>query len=73
MIRQVIIKLSQLFIFKYKNWAARNGINFLVAHFHFPPEWVNATAINNDTYIDAIQILTNEIDFPQMSAGTGMA
>lgn len=42
-----------------------------VAHFHFPPEWVNATAINNETYIDALQILTNEIDFPQMSAGTG--
>jgi acyloxyacyl hydrolase len=41
------------------------------AHFHIPPEWMTAKLINKTTYINMLNIVANELDWPQMSAATG--
>jgi acyloxyacyl hydrolase len=41
------------------------------AHFHIPGDWFQAALINENTFKDLIEILTNELDWPQMSAVTG--
>eukprot|EP00039_Didymoeca_costata_P019377 m.337296 g.337296 ORF g.337296 m.337296 type:complete len:579 (+) comp18097_c0_seq1:203-1939(+) len=41
------------------------------AHFHVPPTYLNATAINNHTYQNIEFILENEFDWPELSSMTG--
>jgi acyloxyacyl hydrolase len=41
------------------------------AHFHIPPSYMNASAIQLDTFQNLVEILANEFDWPQMSTGTG--
>uniref|UniRef100_H2ZEF6 Saposin B-type domain-containing protein n=1 Tax=Ciona savignyi TaxID=51511 RepID=H2ZEF6_CIOSA len=40
------------------------------AHFHIPPEYFMAEVINKDTFKDVLMILTDEFDWPQLSAIT---
>jgi acyloxyacyl hydrolase len=41
------------------------------AHFHIPPEYINASAINEDTYDDLLFVISNEFDWPELSSSTG--
>eukprot|EP01125_Pyxidicula_operculata_P007112 TRINITY_DN2423_c0_g1_i1.p1 TRINITY_DN2423_c0_g1~~TRINITY_DN2423_c0_g1_i1.p1 ORF type:complete len:538 (-),score=124.40 TRINITY_DN2423_c0_g1_i1:159-1772(-) len=41
------------------------------AHFSIPPNWLNATAIDGNTYSNLLEVLSNELDFPHRSATTG--
>lgn len=41
------------------------------AHFHIPPDWVTASKIATTTFDNLINILMNELDWPEMSATTG--
>lgn len=41
------------------------------AHFHIPPQWVTPADINGSTFSNVLSILENELDWPDMSAGTG--
>jgi len=41
------------------------------AHFSIPPQWMNASEINSNTYKDLLDVLSNEIDWPHRSATTG--
>lgn len=41
------------------------------AHFRIPPQWLTAADINSTTYSHLFKILTNELDWPHMSAATG--
>mgnify|MGYP006415442841 CR=1 FL=1 len=41
------------------------------AHFHLPPSWLNATAMNDDTFKDLVEIASDEVDWPMMSWATG--
>lgn len=41
------------------------------AHFHIPPQWMTASEINNQTYSDLLEILEDELDWPEMSASSG--
>ncbi|XP_028399088.1 acyloxyacyl hydrolase-like [Dendronephthya gigantea] len=43
----------------------------MTAHFHIPPEWLTATEITKDIFKDLWLVLTNEFDWPMMSAFTG--
>ena len=40
------------------------------AHFHVPPQYIEAQYINNTTYADILAILENEFDWPMFSATT---
>jgi len=40
------------------------------AHFHIPPAWLTAALINNQTYSNMLQIMEDELDWPEMSAST---
>ena len=40
------------------------------AHFHVPPAFLNATAIDNHTYANIVSIAENEFDWPMLSAMT---
>ena len=35
--------------------------NKIGAHFHIPPEWLTASMINNQTYVDMLEILEVDI------------
>jgi acyloxyacyl hydrolase len=48
-----------------------NGFRAAGAHFHIPPEWVTAKDINSTTFKNIVDILMNELDWPQMGASTG--
>jgi acyloxyacyl hydrolase len=41
------------------------------AHFHIPASWVTAAEINNQTFSDLFDILSDELDWPEMSSATG--
>jgi len=41
------------------------------AHFHIPQSWFQASLITPESFRDLIEIATNELDWPQMSAVTG--
>ncbi|XP_059164454.1 acyloxyacyl hydrolase-like isoform X1 [Physella acuta] len=41
------------------------------AHFHLPPQWFDATQISEKSFLHAVEILENEIDWPMMSTCTG--
>jgi acyloxyacyl hydrolase len=41
------------------------------AHFRIPDHWMNASAINEDTYKHALFALENELDWPHLGAYTG--
>eukprot|EP00026_Physarum_polycephalum_P007804 Phypoly_transcript_07872.p1 GENE.Phypoly_transcript_07872~~Phypoly_transcript_07872.p1 ORF type:complete len:447 (+),score=71.22 Phypoly_transcript_07872:193-1533(+) len=41
------------------------------AHFHIPPQWLTASEINNQTYANLLQILEDEMDWPEQSSSTG--
>eukprot|EP01111_Echinosteliopsis_oligospora_P012278 TRINITY_DN4189_c0_g1_i1.p1 TRINITY_DN4189_c0_g1~~TRINITY_DN4189_c0_g1_i1.p1 ORF type:complete len:562 (-),score=115.93 TRINITY_DN4189_c0_g1_i1:86-1771(-) len=41
------------------------------AHFHIPPQWMTASMIDNTTYKDMIEILEDEMDWPEQSGSTG--
>jgi acyloxyacyl hydrolase len=41
------------------------------AHFHIPPDWMNASAIDKNTFSNLLFVLSNELDWPQQSATTG--
>lgn len=40
------------------------------AHFHVPPEFMDATKIGNHTYKNIMSIVENEFDWPMLSANT---
>lgn len=41
------------------------------AHFHIPPQWMTAAEINNSTFSDFLEILEDEMDWPEQSSSTG--
>ncbi|XP_065191955.1 acyloxyacyl hydrolase-like [Sycon ciliatum] len=41
------------------------------AHFHIPPEWMNVTELSEKAFANLLYILTNELDWPQLSTATG--
>ncbi|GAM17791.1 hypothetical protein SAMD00019534_009660 [Acytostelium subglobosum LB1] len=41
------------------------------AHFSIPPQWLTASEINSTTYNGMIEIIANEMDWPQRSTYTG--
>jgi len=41
------------------------------AHFHIPPQYMNASSIDEHTFDDLLFVLSNEFDLPQESASTG--
>lgn len=41
------------------------------AHFRLPPEWLNASEIRPEVFQDALQILSDEVDWPAISRDTG--
>jgi len=41
------------------------------AHFHIPPEYLTASAINENTYDNLLDVLSNEFDWPELSSSTG--
>jgi len=51
------------------------GLVFLgdsaTAHFSVPPTWVNASAINSETFSDLLLVASNELDWPQQSGSSG--
>ena len=42
------------------------------AHFHIPEQWLDATQINEEVFKHALYIIENELDWPQLSATTGL-
>nr|XP_002121122.3 acyloxyacyl hydrolase-like [Ciona intestinalis] len=40
------------------------------AHFHLPPEYFMAEVLNKDTFKDVLMLLTDEFDWPELSAIT---
>jgi acyloxyacyl hydrolase len=57
--------------------AGTNQLGYVVlgdsaaAHFHIPPAWVTASQINNETFSDLLEILEDELDWPEMSSASG--
>jgi acyloxyacyl hydrolase len=47
------------------------GADFAGAHFHIPFEWLTASLINETTYQNMLFILSNELDWPELSATSG--
>jgi acyloxyacyl hydrolase len=41
------------------------------AHFHIPPDWLNALALNNDTFADVVPVAEDELDYPMCASSTG--
>eukprot|EP01116_Phalansterium_solitarium_P008550 TRINITY_DN22476_c0_g1_i1.p1 TRINITY_DN22476_c0_g1~~TRINITY_DN22476_c0_g1_i1.p1 ORF type:complete len:599 (-),score=181.25 TRINITY_DN22476_c0_g1_i1:127-1887(-) len=41
------------------------------AHFHVPPQWLNASEVNADTFRNLLDILENELCWPELSAASG--
>lgn len=41
------------------------------AHFSIPPSYMNASEINESTYVDLLSCIENEFDWPERSAFTG--
>jgi acyloxyacyl hydrolase len=41
------------------------------AHFHIPPQWMTPAQINNMTYKNMLDIMEDELDWPEESASTG--
>lgn len=35
-------------------------------HFHLPPQWLNGSLINDDTYANLLEIAANEVDWPMV-------
>lgn len=45
----------------------------LGAHFHVPQEWIDATLMNPQSFTNLLDIAEDELDWPFMSASTGIA
>ncbi|KAK9396552.1 acyloxyacyl hydrolase [Crotalus adamanteus] len=60
---------------KFCNGTESKGIIMLGdsagARAHIPPEWITASQISPKTYSNILEVISNEIDWPQFSAVTG--